>query len=926
MNEIIQTIEQVFKEHKLLGNHDFTEDEYSLMLDYVGKLCDNIDKNYYKLIFATLVEIAKRWKQSDNTENGEEDSGYWDYVFKTLYGSDIDQQLCQKYRNAITWLGKNSNIPVVTDGHHFYSSIMMHAFAPKSSIYSFFDLCYIIFKKDFDFGFTKDDEWLCEGIATKIAFFLGHGYSEDKKVSIGSSAYSIKIGLRSFALNEYLSVDFVKFIKETLYQINNLFNKEKIPECTRLERYIVEWWKNKAESEKLPDENVRNNRFSTVSKQNIVAKYIRNDNKVFLCIPSIRLDDDNNTMRLLVYVDVEEFYSEEMITKRGELVVATKQKVFELNNLLKSRDSKNVRIEILENSVIIFDSEKNKATSLNREFILFDGEIEIFSQINKPTNYFVYSKDIDAFRNIPEELSTCGNNLYNIYPKAGECLIGEMKQVFFVDKEKVESLGKNTCLVGNLVNVEWLFDDISCVVYDNNLKLMIPDNLNLKALELRIDRKSYKLQNLKYEILENNCFQFGLKTLGLILENEPIELSLYSYDREETLFKETIIVFSNLVIKFNKTIYYANIEHEITITNGDESKVLSWSNKDNEIIFQLYDGNLIIKIPYLKWRIDTQEWHNENIFRKLWYKDFFNSGTVLEIDYPKDNIESNMFGLINGKQVVIAKNQNGMFEIGRAIYTNENEEKIDVLFDNGKESFYIFTIATKEHFIENPLSFNNGKVHWNIKDTFIGEKENEFLLDVKGNGNNHIRKKIREENIEFNDIGEDIYRIIVKIRDKNIFIREENYNTIFEGKLIVGSLEKLRFKNKKIRLLKANCFNAKNEWIQFIPEYFIDKLQFVEAEESIYYSGRLCVIDLNREIRVLSTMLNEKNSYDKINPIRIELRDNSTLWLVAGWEGENDFLGNLFFDKKRKGICNIAQQNNLYNEINLYKFKEEEYV
>ena len=335
MNIILQCVEQVFNENTLIGNHDFTEDEYSLMVDSVGTLCDDFDNKSYKLIFATLVEIAKRWKQSDTIENDEENCGYWDYVFKTLFGSDIDQQLCQKYRNVISWLGKNSNIPIVTSGQNYYATLMMHSFAPKNSIHAFFDLCNNIFKKDLDFGFTRDDEWLCEIVANQIANVLHHGYREDKKVSIGSSAYSIKIGLRSFALSEDLSADFINLIRDTFYQINKLFNREKISEKTRLERCIVEWWKNKAESEKMFDDTARKKRFSTVSKQNIVAKYIRNDNEVFLCIPSIRLDDANNIIRLLVYVDGEQVFAEEMRTKRGELVVATKQKEFELNDFLK---------------------------------------------------------------------------------------------------------------------------------------------------------------------------------------------------------------------------------------------------------------------------------------------------------------------------------------------------------------------------------------------------------------------------------------------------------------------------------------------------------------------------------------------------------------------------------------------------------------
>jgi hypothetical protein len=128
-------------------------------------------------------------------------------------------------------------------------------------------------------------------------------------------------------------------------------------------------------------------------------------------------------------------------------------------------------------------------------------------------------------------------------------------------------------------------------------------------------------------------------------------------------------------------------------------------------------------------------------------------------------------------------------------------------------------------------------------------------------------------------------------------------------------------------LLSANCFNSKkSEWIPFIPNYFIDKLQYLEDSETIYYIGRLHVIDQNGNTRVLNTMINEKGTYDIINPVRIELRDNNTLWLAAGLEGREINIGNLFCDKLRKGICNIQKQDNRYDEIILYKFKEEEDV
>lgn len=934
MDELLQKIDKNFIEHKLLGNFDFTEDEYSELLDHVGRLCNSFlnyghvfEDIHHKLIFSTLVEIAKRWKDSDNEDDAEENSRFWDYISKHLINEDyINQKLYHAFTDVISQLGKRHLLPVVLTGKKYYSTLMMHSFSPKNSIFSFYELCYNIFKKDLDFGFTNEDEWLCEIVASEMKTVLSGGYREDKKVSIGSSAYSIKIGLRSFSVNEDLSGDFVQFINDTFYQINKLFNREFVNQNTKLERYIVEWWKNKTESEKVSDDTTLKRRVTTVSKENIVAKYIRDGNSVFLYIPSIRLDDGDSIVSLKVFIKREQILTQEIRTKRGELVVATKQIQLELNDLLKNSDTINLQVEIKENHTVIFDSERNKATSLNREFILFEDEKEVLSQINKQTNYFVYSKAIDALKRIPDELTTYGTNLYNIYPKAGESLSGVIKQVFFIDKTKTLSIGKTACLIGGELNIEWFLDEIFCIVYSSGVKLLVPENANLKALELRIDKIAYKLHELIFERIESGCYQFGLKALGLILENYPTEINLYSYEKESMILNETIIVLPNLEIQFNHPFYYGNLERKLIVKNGDEALELTWSNQENEIRCPINDGMLLIKIPYLRWRINDIEWQNEPIIKKLWYKDFLANGDILEIDNPKENIDITLFGKSNGKSFEIVKNQCGNFEIGRAIYTNESITEITVNIVLGKDYFEIFTVSTKEHFIENPLSYIDGKVFWNVEDSFVGEKSNKFFLIIKSADNNY-RSKINFKNSEIKNLQDDICKIQVKIQDKNIFSKAENYQLIYEGELLIGAPEKLRFKYKRITLSSANCFDSKkSEWIPFIPNYFIDKIKFVHENEAIYYTGQLCVIDKNGEIKVINSMINEKGSYDKINPVRFELRDNSTLWLVAGWEGGNNFIGNLFCDKMSRAICNIQKQDYYFSEINLYKFKEKDNV
>lgn len=935
MNEMLQYIEKIFNENKLIGDHEFPEEEYSLMLEYVGEffeLNERFDIKQYKIVFATLVEITKRWKETDTNVDNEENSRFWNFVFKTLTGEEVfNTKLYNAFTGIISKMDSCNGIPIVRVGKKYYATLMMHAFAPRKSIYSFFDLCFNVFKKDLDFSFTSDDEWLCKVVAEEMKNVLGGCYREDKLVSIGSSAYSIKIGLRSFVLNESLSVEFNRFTKGTFYNINKLFNREVIEGKTRLERCIIDWWKNKIESVKISDETVRKRRIPTVTKQDITTRYIKNNNEILLCIPSIRLDGNNNTMQLAIYANEKQVFSGEMKTKRGELVVATNPMDFNLNELLHYSNSINIRIEIKEGNTIIFDSEKSKVTSLNREFILFDGEKEIFSQINKPTNYFIYSLNIDALDGVQkleneDRLTTCGTNLYNIYPKAGENLKGETKQVFFVDKMKTSSLGTNACLIGSVADVEWVLEDISCIVYKNAVKLMIPESFNLKALELRIDNRRYKLQELSYEQIELNCYQFGLKALELLSDYYPTNILLYSYEKEKVLFAETIIILPNLDIKFNNSFYYGDLERKITVKKENEQIELSWNNQENEILCPFNDGFLVIKVPYLRWRINNNEWHNEPINKKIWYRDFIQNGDLLEIDNPTESDIITILGEADSKSLKIEKNLSCKFEIGRAVYLNENKTNISICLSDGKNKFELFSIATKEHFMKNPLIYINGKVCWDVENAFIGDKDNEFFVIAKANGKSG-RKKVGATNIEFGNFEEDLYKIIVKIRDKNIFSKQEKYDTIFEGDLVVGSLEKLRFKNKKIKLLGVTCINAKTfEWISIFPKYFIDKLELVKEEEKVYYTGQLCVTDQNGKIRVLNRMENEYGDYDRVNPVRIELRDNSTLWLVAGYEGENDFIGGLFYDKRRKGICNIAKKNELYDEINLYRFKEEEYV
>lgn len=926
--ELHDQIGRVFDENRLIGNHEFNDQQYSAMLDWVSDWClKGCDFRTLrpKTVFAALVEIAKRWKEASIVEEDEANSGFWEYVTKMITGrAGPNQKLYSTLTDIIKHLERSYSLSTVRGGHRYYATLMMHAFAPRKSVYSFFDICYNVFKSDLDFGFTSGDEWVCEIVAEEMKNVLSGNLQEDKLVSIGSGRYSINVGLRSFVLHKDLCAELIRFITDTFANINRLFEHEVIGKETRLEHLITDWWKNKTASEKSGREGGAR-RIPTVTKQNVVVKYIKNDDEVLLCIPAIRLDDANNKMQVSLYVNNELVRSEEMRTRRGEFVFSTKELTFNLTELLGGTKVIMVRVEITEHGTVIFDSVKNKTTTLDREFILFDSEKEIFSHANKPTNYFVYSTDIDALKT-PKELTRVGANFYNIYPCAGESLEGVTKQVFFVDDAKAVNIGKKPCLIGATTDVEWILDDISCSVYKNAVKLMVPENANLRALELRVDNNRYKLHSLNPEQIELNCYRFGLKALGLISECYPTQITLYSYDEEKVLLQESLIVLPNLDVRFNKQFYFGAEERKVNIDSDAEAHEISWGSRDYEAICPFNGGSLVVKIPRLRWRINDGDWHDEPVGKKLWYRHFIQSSDLLEIDTHIDRDAPIVFVKTKDGKFVTINNHNQKFEIGRAIYAIEGQEGIKVHCTVGKEDCVLFNIATKEHFATNPLIYRDGMVYWEVENSFVGYGGHEFFLIAKAEGKSQdpLRIEMGATNSNLGEFRQDVYKVTVKIKDSNVFARKNQWNVIYEGSLIADSDQyKYRFANKKLTLLSANCHNGGS--YRFGLNYYLDKLRWVRESENDYYTGRLCKINLDGEVTVLDAMVNEKGVPEKINPVRIELRDSSTLWLVAGYdEVEDDFdVGELFLDKRCGRLCNIQRQDSLFDEINLYKFKEE---
>ena len=912
--ELKQKVENAIQGNRLVGNVSFSDEDYERLLEYTRYYSLRYDNLSYigddKMTFVTLVEIAKRWKRIDDDDDSEK--GFWEFVVKRLLGEEyVDQKLnklSNVYRSLIYELGQNGKILFANDvGKKYWATLMMHAFAPIKSIYVFLDLGYNIYRKDLGFNYTESDKGFCRIATKQFCDILQNTDGNDKPISIGTNTYCVKIGLRSLARN--YENDFIALLDNTLGSIHKLFHKQTFKLENYFDDIVHKWWQSKL-TEVFSDRKIGRGSTPAVSKQNITVKFIRDNQKVFLVVPPIRLDNgvaSNVYLSISVYIGdkYEQLISEELFTKIGEFTVTTKQKDINLNEFFQVDKSIRLHVKIIENEVVVFDKE------IKREFILFDGENEILSQVNKMnSNYFVYTwKNITTQLTMPTNVSTIARNLYNIYPMKGETLLGEIQQVFF---EELASVHKSDIyLSGSLSNCIWWFGDLSCVVFSGQVMLFIPDEIGTSGLDLYVGSTRILLSQLSsVEHLDSYHF---FDVTNCIPKREPCEITVYSHLKEERLLHKNIVVFPGLRAVPAKAAFYGNDEKTLTISIDGNNDILSWDNTQREVLYKLNGGDLIVKIPYIRWRVDKKEWHNESFNKKVWHKNHFHNGSLLEIDLPLDTENVKVFALLNANPDYVELNKvSREFEVGRYIFTNEYKKEIMFFLSYPEMGTHgLFIVATEEHFDDEPLTYSNGKLFWHPEDTFIGDEDRIFKLEFNRKDNKPFcvdGLRFRDEELIIKGLYDGVYKVKIISLENGL---SKNETEIDMREIIVGRKEVFRFVNKCIKIEYGYVElgigeDAQMYWKPFKGDYRIDHIDFMECGGREFYIGRLCAIDVNSKKISLGT-------------IHIDNVTNNTL------EIKMESREMLKYDKEKQSICKIYSSDcNRYCYLYSYKFKVEE--
>ena len=116
-----------------------------------------------------------------------------------------------------------------------------------------------------------------------------------------------------------------------------------------------------------------------------------------------------------------------------------------------------------------------------------------------------------------------------------------------------------------------------------------------------------------------------------------------------------------------------------------------------------------------------------------------------------------------------------------------------------------------------------------------------------------------------------------------------------------GDINKIRFKGKCLRFEKV-MLTGKASYEEIKP-FYVDHLWYIgEFDGCHYYTGSAYIVNRNGLKTYLNTMPNSSGTFDKINPIRIELKSENSCFIVAGVNPDNisEFLDEFTLDSRNQ--------------------------
>lgn len=916
MEELMLKITKAINTKPFIGKYIFSDEELNKMYEITASLLRDYDCNRYRntisqkydqLMFVAIVNASKAWMKDEGT--------FWDTICKKMMGTGCSPKVRLYLTSVIDRLGKNDGILYLKNCRKkYYATVLAHAFSPVNSTESFFELCWDLYSKDMNFTYVKDDD-IFELIIEELKRTFSNEESVENDIKFGSEVYSLRAGITQSVI--YAKKEMREYVESTICFIDKMFYGGILNNNDYFEVLISNWWLKKEKTFGISKPKKKHYKRAVTDYNLIRPKYIVSGEQACLLIPSIRLKNNFYDMPYLnILCNGKLVRKEEMRTFGSGITMATKEISLDIAEFV-DEDSIELSVEIVHCNEVVYNSN----TNLYREFLLFRNEREILQDECLPGNYILFTKKIEKFSSYPINIRRMTNCLYTFNSEEGEVLQNRKRIVFFSNEKQNRNIKFD---VDKKNNIKFVSNGEAYSVIDGEINIDVESDIDITEYGIRYETTDFRLNEFKYT--EHN----GLKSFQiteLLNIYEPQKISVFSYIDNKIQATFNVVKFNGISVFYDKTLYFGDENTGIVRVETERYvKNAAFDISQGDIVIPLDNGDIILSPPVLRWKIDDCKFSTQDC-GDIWYKKYSNSAE-LSIELP--NWMSYKVVLSNNTVLTENTNKFNSFKLGETICNLSQNGIADVVvfvkIDN-VGNYPLFTMCLKEKLKFSPFVVDGKNFLWDSSKAFVGGSSAMFKVYFKEN--NELKECFEfedtfDKNYEnrlflLDKLDDGLYDVSVDLIKRNVFFEETE--RLLERQIILGDINKIRFKNKCLRFEKVMLTSEIS--YRKIQRFYVDCIEYMGEEEGcLYYIGNVYIINQNGYKTYLNKMKNSEGEFDKTNPIRIELKDENTCFVVAGVnpKDKHDFLGEFTLDTKNK----ISNFDKYTKGIDYFLFEKEE--
>lgn len=901
MDYLSQKILEAFK-NPIIGDYLFSENELasinrrvSQFLSIIASERGSLVNEYYdELIFVAIVNAIKNWDAGSES--------LLDFIGRVFLGENkMPQKIYTYITNVINRLEVKDKIYVLNCfKKKYYATLISHAFAPIKSTESFFELCWKIYCDDLNQIYTKNDD-----VFGLLAFQLQSRFAKesdiDENFNLGSQVYHLRAGIKGLAVDKPDMM--TTLIENTIGLIDKVFRGELVDKETHyFNRLIIDWWKRKEALLGVEAQKSKSSKERVVSDYRLIKpRYSIIDGTVVLELAPFRLQSDFDIPPCLtVFEDSKKIDSFELPTKGSGLLMATKHFLVPIDEL--AINSLNLSVEITHCQKTLFSSKK----SMYRPFVLFKDGREVFSQNCAPGNYHLYVHDIQLMSQYPEEIRRINGKHFVFTAIEGDQLQSKEKTIFF----ETSITKREIWLYANKrSDIVYRYDGNDYEVIDGDVFIVAAPETNISEFGVRYNGAQFQLSDFEQEEKADGTY---FSITAILKPGEPQSISAFKYSSNQIVGTINIVKFININIEFDNDVYYDSSTAGIVRFRTDNFDSLeTFSIEDQEILVPVSNGDIVLSPPVFSWAIDNKEKHFGYFENGLWYGDL-NDSSFLTVSIPVNCTGQ----LLLSTGQAVAKNADNTYKIGQTLFSLSvsQQSPIELRFRLESTTESQLIPITKVFFTESfkiaPLFiFAQNQLIWNPREGFIGPLDASFRIDIIGKLEQKVSTNVtlKPQNFVLSGLEEGYYRIQVAYNVPGIIKKDK---ILFSKEICIGNEKNIQYKDVVLKVNKAKIQG--NPIPVDIKPFCIEKLRYVETRDGFDFYTGTAFIDTWKSGKIyLNKMQNDNGGFDFVNPIRIEMKDKNSCWIVYGLDDEDDigsFTSEFSYDPSKNRIS-VSDKN-----------------